>query len=288
MKSKQKYGIVAGEDIDMPSDYISKHGITQYEFNLSWDGVLKNRKDIYKKMQESLNKPEAGTPRTSQPSAGVLNELFQKELKSYEELFVVTLSSKLSGCYNSAIQAKEMLDEENRSKIHIIESPSSTCGSAFLMRKLVEMIEKEASVKEILSNLDVVKQQTRLVAMIEDSYWLQKGGRMSPAIGMIVNQMKKINLRPLLTAKDGKIALLNVRTNVQDKVQALVQYLEKEISETNVELVITHADNIAEADILKKSLQKKSNIKLLYVNQLSPVLGAHLGPYSLVVAWKAC
>jgi DegV family protein with EDD domain len=218
---------------------------------------------------------------------GLFKELYETCLKEFNEVFVVVLSSKLSGCFNSATQAVAMLDDDKRGKVHIIESPSTSSGSAFIVQELISLLKSNTPVEKIKQAVGKMLPHLHLVAMIEDSYWLQKGGRMSPAIALIVNQMKKIGIRPLLAAIDGKLALLKVRTNAKSKKQALYDYINSEIGDKKVEIIITHADNKQEADSLKTLFQEhKPKSKVLYVNQLSPVLGAHVGPDSLVVGWK--
>jgi DegV family protein with EDD domain len=284
MKNKM-FGILAGEDADLPASFINDH-IHIYQFPVIWETVLKNKDDIYKKMREYKAKMSDSTPHTSQPSVGYFKELFEKYLTTYSELFVVTVSSKLSGCYNSAVKAVEMLEKNNKSKVHIIESPSTSTDSAFIVRKLVDLASHH-SVKEILEEVNQSKKISKIVFMIEDSFWLQKGGRITPAIAMIINQMKKIGIRPFLGAKDGKISLMKVRTHVKDKVQGLYNYIESEVADKKADLIINHADNHKEAEILKNLFVKnKPNVNVLYTNMLSPVLGAHAGPDALVVGWK--
>jgi fatty acid-binding protein DegV len=127
-------GIIAGEDIDMPGDFISKNNIQIYTYNILWEGVLQNRSDIYKKMRQNRDDNQAGSPQTSQPSVGMFKELIESGLKKFDEVFLVTLSSKLSGSFSSAQQAVAMLEKDQQAKVHLVESPSSSVGSAFMVK----------------------------------------------------------------------------------------------------------------------------------------------------------
>ncbi len=228
-----------------------------------------------------------GSPHTSQPSIGSFKDLYDAALKKFDEIFVIAISSKLSGSYNSAVQALEQLSSKDKAKVIIIDSQTASCGTGLLVRELVSYFDKGNSNSEIIEKLEAIKQGINVVAMIDDSIWLQQGGRISPAIGMIINQMKKVNIRPLLGVKEGRIALLKVRTNATDKVKGLWEYLENELGEKKSELIITHADNKEEAELLSNLVRShKKNCNVLYVNILSPVLGAHIGPGSLIVGWR--
>jgi DegV family protein with EDD domain len=287
VKTKSSIGIIAGEDTDLPIDFIKEHNIKIYNFNLIWEGVLQNSSDIYKKMRESLTKKGQGAPYTSQPSVGVLKEIYESSLKEHNELFVVTISSKLSGCYSCALQAVTKLKKEQQSKVHVIESSFFSSGSAFLVQELIHLLNQGLSTEDIQKKVEAFQTRITMIGMIEDSVWLQKGGRISPAVAMILNQMKKVGIRPLLAAQEGKVVLLKVKANAPTKVQGIFEYFKNMIEKNNVEAIITHADNAAEAQSLSSLIQKElPQAKVLYINQLSPVVGAHVGPGALVLGWR--
>ena len=283
---KNKIGIIAGEDIDMPADFLKVNKITVYNYNLMWEEIGNERKNLYSNMRKYKGSLEFGVPHTSQPSVGVFKDLYNSALKENETIFVVAISSKLSGSYNAAVQAVELLDSKDRKRVTVLDSYTISCGTALIIRELVKNVKAGVPFSELENKIATILNDINVIAMIEDTYWLQKGGRLSPAIGMIINQMKKINIRPLLSVKDGKIALLKVRTNTKNKVSGIWDYLEREVGLKSIDIIITHSDNAEEAEALRKKIEKKQKWELQYINELSPVLGAHVGPDSLIVGWK--
>jgi DegV family protein with EDD domain len=282
--TKQKIGIVVGEDVDLPEEFLLKNNCIEYFYKLDWPDVITKREDLYSKMLDQKSKGIKSTPKTSQPPIGELKEVFEKALENFDSIVVLCISSKLSGCYNAAVQARNLL--KNKENVYLIESSSASACSAFILLRLLELLEKETSMEVLLEESNNLMQNIHLYGMIEDSYWLQAGGRISPAIGMLVNQMKKIGIRPLFTAKDGKISLLNVRTNAKEKAEALFSYIDTTFGQKQAEVIINYTSDKSEAEKLEKLIKNSKNLKILSVNKMSPVLGAHVGPGALLIGVK--
>ncbi len=279
-------GVVVGEDADLSPTYVKENGIVVYDFQLNWDGVIEDRSNLYKSMRDMTRTSESQTPHTSQPSVGYFKKLFEASLKKHDEIIVVTISSFLSGCFNSAVQAAKLIDQNSQKNVHILDSHLSTGGTALIVMQILEDIKARKNITTIFQQVKELRSQVHIRAMIEDSYWLQKGGRISPAIAMIINQMKKIGVRPILGTNQGRVKLYKVRAKAQNKVQGLFEFISEEIADKRAALIITHADNDKEAQLLEKMFKKISNIKVLYAKNLSPVFGAHVGPDTLVVSWR--
>jgi DegV family protein with EDD domain len=150
------------------------------------------------------------------------------------------------------------------------------------------MVDEGKNSQEIEKKAPEVSQQIHVIGMIETPMWLEEGGRLSPAVAMIIHQMQKIGIRPLLTVDQGKVGMLKVRTNAKDKVQSLFSYLKRELSQSNAsfELAIAHADDIEAANQLKTLLEKEQlPIKIVQISEVTPVLGVHLGPNTVLVGW---
>lgn len=101
--------------------------------------------------------------------------------------------------------------------------------------------------------------------------------------------MLKMGFRPILTLKDGQIVTKKIQRNARNRAEALFNQFKEDVLTNNdnkTEVIITHADCEDEAKKLARMVEKYSkNITIKYVNILSPVLGAHLGPGALLISY---
>lgn len=270
----KSFGIIVGEDADFPEDLIKKNNIIIFPFKVDWS-ELKNKKDFYKLMR-SIKK---GGPKTSQPAPAVFKRLFEENLKKHDALFVITISSKFSGTYNSAIQARKSLNNAEKNKIHIIDSESSSGAEALLVLQIL----KDNNLKKVKSNIN----KTKLFGVFDDPKWLVAGGRISSLKGIVVKNMIKSGLRPVLTIISGEIVVKKIQAKGRDKVEVLfAMYKDEADLKVKHSVIITHADCLQDAKNLAKKLEKFSqSVKIEYVHEISPVIGSHLGPGTLLLSW---
>lgn len=256
-------GILTGEDADLPKSIIKNSPVHLFPF-----------------IVERL--------KTSQPSVKTFAELFAKLLKSYQEIIVITISAHFSGTYHSAGQAKKLLSQKDQTRIHIIDSMSSTGAEALLTLKTVELISKNKKIDFILKSLAEIIPNTHLLGVFDNPDSLQAGGRINAVQAVIVKNMLKIGLRSILTIKDGQIITKKVQTNAKNKAAALFKQFKEEIisSTKKISVVITHSDCETEAKTLKKMIvdyNQSTDIK--FVNTISPVINTHLGKGTLILSW---
>ena len=258
-------GIIVGEDADLPKDLIKNLPVAIFPFV-----VIEGK--------------------TSQPSPKILEELFIKNLKIYKDLLIITISSFLSGTYNSATQAKNLINIDDRKRINIIDSKISTGGEGLIVLKIIEELKKNSklSVDALLKRADKFILSTHLLGVFDDPYFLQRGGRINNVQALVIKNMLRAGFRPILTVKDGKIKTKKIQRE-RNKAKALfAEFYDStlEVEPQKISVAITHFDCEEEAYILKNLVQKyNKNIKIEYVSTISPVVGTHLGPGSLILSF---
>ncbi len=268
------FGIIVGEDADLPEKLISKNGIITFPFVVDWDEFSAGKK-FYKLMRSA----KEGGPKTSQPSSAVFKKLFEQNLKKFDELFVITVSSKFSGTYNAAVTARKTFVSNLQKRIHIIDSETSSGAEGLLVLQIL----KDKDLQDIKKLIPKIK----LLGVFDDVKWLVAGGRISTLKGIVVKNMIKGGLRPVLTIRDGEIVVKKIQAKGKDRVQALFAVFcdEADLKKT-CSVVITHADCAADAKKLASKLEKFSkSVKIEYIHEISPVIGSHLGPDTLLLSW---
>lgn len=284
----KKIGLIIGETSSLPKDVIEKYGMVFVPYVIDWrDGENLEGENIFQKMRNAEKLGIKTLPKTSQPSPWIFKKIFEKGLKNCEKLICITLSSKLSGGFNSALQAREML-EEGKEKIFILDSLNVTIGEGLIDYQVAEMIKEGKDIKEILENFDKIKENTHLFGMVANPKWLEAGGRISHSFSILLSQMQKIGMRPLIGVKEGEVKAVALKMRAKDVPTALFNELRKETEKIKgkIKVSIGHADNLIEAEKLKDLITKNlNNVEILFTGLIDPVIGVHVGPGALALAW---
>jgi len=287
IKSKEKIGIVADEGSDLPPALIEKHKISLVPFKIELGKLAQFPGNIYQKIREAEKRKLKIFAKTSQPSPGDFLKVFREKLKDFERIICITITSKHSGTFNSATQAKNFLKEKE--KVYVVDSLSGSSGEGLIILKAAELIKKSLKVEEILKRLKEAISKTHLIFMVEHPKWLASSGRISNFLASWLEKMQKIGIRPLLGTKEGKIKPIGIKRGVKDVATALFKEFKEKISkfkEEKIKVAITHADNLEEAEKLREMIRVIRNCEIIFSNLLGNVLGSLAGPGTLTLAWQ--
>lgn len=218
---------------------------------------------------------------TSQTSTGKIAEVYE-ELKNegYTDAIVVVISSKLSGTYQGAILAKELVEGIN---VYVIDSRSVSYGEAFLVLEAIKMIKSGKTSREIIDRLEKIRDNIHIYVLVDTLKFLVKNGRLSSTSGFLGTLLK---IKPLLTLqKDGSLVPYEkIRTT--NKAQArLLEVIKRDIEGKNVILFISYTNNEDKAEEIKEKLLKIKEDLTVELVPLTPVVGAHAGPGTLGVGY---
>lgn len=208
-------------------------------------------------------------PSTSQPSTGdfvnAYNDAFQE---GYDEIIVVVLSSKISGTYNSATLAKNILGDK---KITIIDSLTTASNLRFLVEDAVNMVKSGSSPEEIEKHINNKKMNMRVYLTTETLEYLSRGGRLSTIQSKVGNLL---NIKPIIELENGKLELLEKLRGKNKALQSIVDKIHQDVEKIS----ICHILNYEGALKLKEILEEKFPGVLITIDELGPVIGSHLGP----------
>ena len=232
------------------------------------------KSDVFYEMM--LEKPNADI-HTSQVSTGKFQEVYEKiRDQGFTDLIVVTISSKLSGTYQGALLAKDLVEGI---RIDVVDSKSVSFGEFVLARKALEMIDAKQDVDTIVDALHQLRERIQIYVLVDTLKYLVKNGRLSAAAGLIGTLLK---IKPLLKImEDGS---LKPYEKIRTTTKAQKRLLEIVLSETenkNVEFFIAYTTNKEKAEEIKNEvLAQRPNAKFTLI-PLTPVVGAHAGPGTL-------
>ncbi len=220
--------------------------------------------------------------KTSQVNSSELIESFTPTLESGKDILHISLSSGLSGVYNSAIIAKKELEKKfpNR-KIYVVDSLAASSGFGLIMDKLADMRDENLTIEELYNWIEKNKLKLNHWFTSTDLKYFVKGGRISKMSGFFGGLLK---ICPVLNVdKNGKLVPVS---KVRSKQKALVELYEvmKKYAENGLNYTekcyISHSDCYDDAKFLSGIIQENfKNIKEpVLINSIGTTIGSHAGP----------
>lgn len=273
--------IVTDSTAYLQEDYVQEHDIRIVPLCVHFgdrdfkEGVDLSYEEFYDRLK---NAPEL--PTTSQPSAGEFHQVFQELAQAGHEIIAVTISSRLSGTWNSAMAAKEMLPE---AEISVVDSLSTSVGLQLMVQDAVEAIEAGASRQQVLDRIEEIKKKILVLFVVDTLEYLAKGGRIGNAKAFLGTLLK---VKPILVLQDGAIEPLE---QVRSKSKAKARMLDIIAEHVNgkapdAKAGVAQALVPDEAAAVAQELETRLGCPTPSVNPVGPVIGTHTGPGVIGIA----
>lgn len=288
----EKIGIVADEAADLSKEIIEKYQIATVPVKLFWPEIENLPGDnTFQKMRELEKKRIESFGKTSQPSMKDFLDKYNLQLERFEKVLCFTVTSKLSGTHNSAVQAIKFLEKDKQDKVFVIDTLSISGGQALLILKAIELIEKGKEIKEIVKEMELLIPKINLYVMFKEVKWAEASGRIPHLVANLMKGLAKMGIRPVLALKNGTLAPAGVKSGAKDIPTGLLKQFKSDVEKLkmenkNIKAIITHGDDCESAERLKEMIEKEFNrVKVVYINILNNVVGALAGPDTLVLSW---
>jgi DegV family protein with EDD domain len=219
-------------------------------------------------------------PTTSQPAIGEFVTLFEQLAKDYDTVISIHLSSGISGTFQGAVAAGEMVEGID---VHAFDSEISCMVQGFYVIEAAEMAKAGKSHEEILARLEEMKQSIRAYFMVDDLSHLQRGGRLSSAQAIIGSLLQ---VKPLLHFENKLIVPFEKIRTRKRAMKRMVELLEEDAKSGDAyKAVIIHAKREDEANEWKAELEAKLPNVEFSLSYFGPVIGTHLGEGSMGLGW---
>jgi DegV family protein with EDD domain len=262
---------------DITSDLAKEWGLTvvplyvRFGKQIYRDRVEITTEDFYRRL---VNEPVL--PSTTQPTPNDFAQVYQKLAQETNEILVIVVSSKLSGTYQSAIQAKDYL--KGSCRIEIVDSLTVALAEGLITLSAAKAVKDGANLAEAAEIARRAIPRSHLIAYFDTLKFLAKGGRIGKAQGLLGSVL---NVKPILTVKDGEMAPL---TRVRS-LSAGLDYLYNTVAGfKNIEgLALEHATTPVDADNLLKRIGTIYPQERIYRSVISPVIGTYAGPNALAL-----
>ena len=240
------------------------------------DGVTIDNKTFYEKLVES-----DVLPTTSQAAPHDFIKEFEKAKQAGEAAVVITLASRFSGTYQSAVIAAE--DYEN---IYVVDGASAAMGTGILVELAFRLLDAGASAQEIAKAMETEKEKIVVVALVDTLEYLKRGGRISKTAAFAGGVL---NIKPVLSVVDGEIRVLGKARGSKMGNNLLVQEIDKAGGIDFSKPVLLGYSGLSDALLLKYIEDSRhiweGNLKEVRYTTVGSVIGTHAGPGAVVVAF---
>ncbi len=221
-------------------------------------------------------------PTTAQTATGVILETYEKMKEDgYDDIIVITISSKLSGTYEGAILASNMIEGVN---ITVFDSKALAYAEAYMALEASRMAKEGKAVPEIIDRLSHIRENQGLLVSVDTLKYLVKNGRLSGASGFLGSVLK---VKPMLhLSREGKVEPVEKIRTRQKALNRIVEKFSEEVYEDGMDVFVIHANAYDALDDVKNALKERlPNVKTIHDYPLTPVVGAHAGHGALAIGW---
>ncbi|MBO5209902.1 MAG: DegV family protein [Lachnospiraceae bacterium] len=218
-------------------------------------------------------------PKSSCPSPEKYMEAYQTEA---ENIFVVTLSSHLSGSYNSAVLGKNLYHEQFGEKnIYVCDSESASCGETQYALKAMELQEQGLSFEETIKELEAFREEMKTYFILDNLETLRKNGRLTGVKAMVVSTL---NIKPIMMGDHGVIAQKSQAIGIKKAMAKLAEILTKEVPNSKERtLMITHCNCPDRANYMRTLLEKKMNFKEVIIMDTAGISSMYANDGGIIV-----
>ena len=281
-----QFQIISDSACDLDKNFIHENNLEVVPFYVSFDGeqyykegIEINHEEFYDKMMD-----EHIYPKTSLPSIEDYMNVFKKYCDQDIPVICICTTSKLSGSYQSALSAKDIIAETNPdSKITVIDSNVITVLQGMLVKEAIRMQKNGVSYEDCIHNIDRIKTSGRIIFTIEDMDYLKKGGRIGKLLTIASDTLK---IRPLIILKEGEIFPAGISRSRKKAKIKLLELAKDFFSKNNeniddYEIAVGTSIDYEEAEEFKQELAVALNKENIPVGHIGMIIGSHTGPHPI-------
>ncbi len=249
-----------------------RFGDTEYQ-----DGVTITHREFYEKLIESDE-----LPATSLISPAAFSDAFQEAIDAGEQVIVITISSKLSGTYQSAMLAASDFPQD----VFVVDSLNAAIGEQILVSYALQLVENGYQIEDIVEILNNEKGNIHTIALLDTLEYLKKGGRISKTVAFVGGVL---SIKPVIAISDGEVAMLGTARGSRNGSN----YLIKEIEKTNgvdfsKPLCLGYTgltDTLLQKYIKDSQSLWEGHEHHLKICSVGATIGTHIGPNAIAVSF---
>ena len=233
-----------------------------------------NQKEFIEKVATSTQ-----VPRSACPSPEQFMEAYRGE---EDEVYVVTLSSHLSGSYNSAEVGKNLyLEKYGAKKIHVVDSESASCGETQLAMRIMQYKEAGLSFEDTVKKVETFKRRMRTYFVLDNLETFRKNGRLSGVKALTVSAL---NIKPIMVGVFGSVEQKGQAIGTNKALAKMADYVIADVPDTKTRtLMITHCNCPKRAEYMLDLMKKRATYKDIVVMDMAGVSTMYANDGGIIV-----
>lgn len=288
------YKIVTDGSCDLPPELCREKQVDVVPFYVSFDSKTYQKeiaeipiRDFYEQMVAD----PTTFPKSSMPSVQDYVDVFQSIVKEGKAIICICITTKFSGSYQSAMNAREIiLESVPDARITVLDSTINTVLQGIFVLEAIKMYEAQLPYETVIEKLEEIKSTGRIFFTVGNIDYLKHGGRIGKLAGIAGSML---GIRPLITLKEGEIfpsGLARSRKKSLEKVYELLwQYLQEvQAKPETYSICVGYGYDIAEAEEFRKGAVSYLNARGYAISdtelpkyQIGATISVHTGPYPL-------
>lgn len=271
-------GIITDSVADLPAEVARRLGIEVVPLIVRFgaqeyrDGVDLSTEEFYRML-----KTRREFPATATPSPAAFAAAYDRLAEQAGELLVITLSSRLSGTYQAALQGRELM--RRRARVEVLDSGTAAIMEGFTVMRAAEAIRDGATLEQAAAVARAAAARSDMLCTFDTLEYLRRGGRIGAAAAFLGSLLK---VNPLLTLREGLVQPAGRTRSRAGAVDRLYEYAAG--FQRIEELAVEHTACPEEAEALLERLSALHPRERIYLSKMTPVIGTHTGPGLLLVA----
>lgn len=282
---KSNIAVVTDSIADLPSDFIDKNQIHVLPLNILIDGTnyLDKLTLDSSKFFDMVDQAEE-YPSSAQPTIQAVENKLSYLADHYDSVIAVTVSSKMSGTYNTFVKAAENIKKENSEfEIAVIDSKTNSGAQGLLVMEAAEQVAKGSSFSEIVDYLKNIRENIYIYVSVDDFKYMVKGGRVSPLKGKLASIL---NLKPIISIdREGNGIAFAKAFSKRGNFKKISSILEDHQKNKGIKrYAVVHGGDRERAEKYRKSFNKLLDKEVEFVEDISPIVAINAGRGSTAVA----
>lgn len=221
-------------------------------------------------------------PKTSQATPYAYTQIFEQVRAAGDEAVVITLSSGLSGTYQSALTAAADYPE-----VHVVDSKNVTIAQGILVQYALRLVDEGRTAAEVASMVESARERLVLLALLDTLEYLKRGGRIPKSVGAIG---ELLSIKPVVGVRDGEVVMLGKARGSKNGRNLLHQEVEKNGIDFTMPVLIGYSG--LSDKLLRKYLEDNRAIwedkvaeEDLPITSVGATVGTHVGPNAIALAF---
>jgi DegV family protein with EDD domain len=271
--------LVTDSSADLPKELLEEYNIHVVPLTITIDGkdYLEGIDLTPEEFHAKLNNARE-LPKTSQPSPGAFADLF-KTLGNKGPILCLTISSGLSGTYQSACIAREISGED----VTVFDTLAGSLAHGLQLIAARKLADEGLSIDKIVEFLIEYSKHSNILVLLDTLENIVKGGRLSKLQGSIA---KVLDIKVILHNVEGKVEILEkVRGKKRFLKRAIEIIGERKSDFSDTVFGITHIDNLQDAEFLRDEIIKKYKPKDVIINYMGATMGTYAGKGGMIVSF---